>query len=332
MSTQNSTHAAVAALRLYEAAHEDLFVQCCSNPIKNAWGKEVNLTKLNIAHEAAGRALNASSALEAPAAQDLPADEFRGDTPSLVRNIIALLEFDAEGALVPHGIGGHARGLLSAAAARLAAAPQAPAAPGGDEREAFEAWIKKDGGDLSTFGSGQNRHYNNSGVDNAWTGWTSRAALAAPAVPEDPMDWPLPCDVTVGHGTIRKGCKLRTLVLRMQALYNLAQETELAAPAAPAAPAVDAMWPLPGDLVRYGEGVTALALLGAPHARGWHSEQCMGGHLYHTDAYRPTDTDRRMWAACAVEWRGKTMAEARREAGLPPFPLVNPIPQAKPEC
>ena len=99
-----------------------------------------------------------------------------------------------------------------------------------------------------------------------------------------------------------------------------------------AAPAVDAMWPQPGDLVRYGEGVTALALLGSPHARGWHSEQCMGGHLYHTDAHHPTDTDRRMWASCAVEWRGKTMAEARREAGLPPFPLVNPIPQAKPEC
>ncbi|TDF24601.1 hypothetical protein EZI45_20925 [Delftia tsuruhatensis] len=68
-------------------------------------------------------------ALEAPAAQDLPADEFRGDTPSLVRNIIALLELDVEGALVPHGVGGHARGLLSAAAARLAASPQAPAAP-----------------------------------------------------------------------------------------------------------------------------------------------------------------------------------------------------------
>ena len=64
------------------------------------------------------------------------------------------------------------------------AAPQAPAAPTlGDERMAFEAWIKKDGGDLSTFGSGQNRHYNNSAVNNAWTGWSSRAALAAPAAP-----------------------------------------------------------------------------------------------------------------------------------------------------
>ena len=95
-----------------------------------------------------------------------------------------------------------------------------------------------------------------------------------------------------------------------------------------AAPAVDAMWPQPGDLVRYGEGVTALALLGSPHARGWHSEQCMGGHLYHTDAHHPTDTDRRMWASCAVEWRGKTMAEARREAGLPPCLLyTSPSPR-----
>ncbi|MBD9583614.1 hypothetical protein IB269_19660 [Delftia sp. DLF01] len=79
MSTQNSTHPAVAALRLYEAAHEDLFVQCCSNPIKNAWGKEVNLAKLNIAHEAAGRALNASPALEAPAAPALDAKAIAED-------------------------------------------------------------------------------------------------------------------------------------------------------------------------------------------------------------------------------------------------------------
>lgn len=65
-----------------------------------------------------------------------------------------------------------------------------------------------------------------------------RAALAAvpqaPAAPSDPMDWPLPCDVTVGHITIRKGCELRTLVLRMQVLYDLSRKVELAAPAAPA--------------------------------------------------------------------------------------------------
>ncbi|WP_428145139.1 hypothetical protein [Delftia acidovorans] len=70
------------------------------------------------------------------------------------------------------------------------------------------------------------------------------AAPQAPAAPADPMDWPLPCDVTVGHGTIRKGCKLRTLVLRMQVLYDLSQKVELAAPAAPA---VDA-WLQPDDM------------------------------------------------------------------------------------
>ncbi|WP_212645694.1 hypothetical protein [Delftia sp. PE138] len=75
------------------------------------------------------RGAPAAPALEAPAAPPVPVDEFRGDTPSLVRNIVALLQLDADGALVPHGVGGHARGLLSAAAARLAAAPQAPAAP-----------------------------------------------------------------------------------------------------------------------------------------------------------------------------------------------------------
>lgn len=38
----------------------------------------------------------------------------------------------------------------------------------------------------------------------------------------DPMDWPLPCDVTVGHGTMRKGVALRSLVLRMKSLYEMA--------------------------------------------------------------------------------------------------------------
>jgi hypothetical protein len=49
----------------------------------------------------------------------------------------------------------------------------------GSEREAFEAEIRKDAGDLSTFGSGVNLHYRNSAVNNAWGGWKARAALAA---------------------------------------------------------------------------------------------------------------------------------------------------------
>jgi|GEM_PF-2821860 len=84
------------------------------------------------------RGAPAAPALEAPAA-GLPEDTFQGDTSSLVRNILALLELDAKGALVPHGVGGHARGLLSAAAARLAAAPQASAAPSAYSRSQHDA-------------------------------------------------------------------------------------------------------------------------------------------------------------------------------------------------
>lgn len=47
----------LAALQQYEAAFESLFSQCCSNPIKNAWGKEVDVSQLNLAHEAARQAL-----------------------------------------------------------------------------------------------------------------------------------------------------------------------------------------------------------------------------------------------------------------------------------
>lgn len=39
---------------------------------------------------------------------------------------------------------------------------------------------------------------------------------------DDPMETPLPCDVTVGHVTIRKGVPLRTLVARMKVLYEMA--------------------------------------------------------------------------------------------------------------
>ena len=49
------------------------------------------------------------------------------------------------------------------------------------EREAFESWIKKDCGDLSTFGSGAHQHYRNSAVNNAWIAWQARASLAASA-------------------------------------------------------------------------------------------------------------------------------------------------------
>lgn len=46
-------------------------------------------------------------------------DEFRGDNSALRASIKALIEFNDEGAIVPHGIGGHARALLAAAYHRL---------------------------------------------------------------------------------------------------------------------------------------------------------------------------------------------------------------------
>lgn len=46
-------------------------------------------------------------------------DDFRGDNAHLRRCIEALLALDASGSLVPHGVGGHARGLLTAAYHRL---------------------------------------------------------------------------------------------------------------------------------------------------------------------------------------------------------------------
>ncbi len=48
-------------------------------------------------------------------------DTFNGNNAQLISCIKALLEMDADGILRPHGVGGHARGLLSAAAVRLAA-------------------------------------------------------------------------------------------------------------------------------------------------------------------------------------------------------------------
>ena len=49
-----------------------------------------------------------------------------------------------------------------------------------------------------------------------------RLKRAAHRFASDPMDWPLPCDVTVGAGTVGKGVALRVLVSRMKTLYELA--------------------------------------------------------------------------------------------------------------
>ena len=46
-------------------------------------------------------------------------DQFRGDNAHLRRSIKALIELNDDGALVPHGVGGHARALLAAAYHRI---------------------------------------------------------------------------------------------------------------------------------------------------------------------------------------------------------------------
>lgn len=50
-------------------------------------------------------------------------DEFNGDNEHLVQCINSLLAMDAQGVMAPHGIGGHARTLLSSAASRLSGTP-----------------------------------------------------------------------------------------------------------------------------------------------------------------------------------------------------------------
>ncbi len=50
------------------------------------------------------------------------------------------------------------------------------------------------------------------------------AQKVVPTPPADPLDTPLPCDITVGHGTHKKGVKLRSLVTRMQGLYDISRD------------------------------------------------------------------------------------------------------------
>lgn len=50
-------------------------------------------------------------------------DEFNGDNAHLIGSIEALIAMNDKGILVPHGIGGHARTMLAAAAIRLAHTP-----------------------------------------------------------------------------------------------------------------------------------------------------------------------------------------------------------------
>lgn len=59
-----------------------------------------------------------------------------------------------------------------------------------------------------------------------WTPASASPPTPAGAGPsshlQDPLDTPLPCDITAGHVTFQKGVRFRSVALRMQALYDLA--------------------------------------------------------------------------------------------------------------
>lgn len=63
--------------------------------------------------------LYAAPAPAVPALSVPDGDDFNGTTPHLIQCMEALVRMDADGVLVPHGIGRHASRLLSAAANRL---------------------------------------------------------------------------------------------------------------------------------------------------------------------------------------------------------------------
>lgn len=67
----------------------------------------------------------------------------------------------------------------------------------------------------------------------------------------------------------------------------------------PGDPAATEDWPREGDLVRYGDGSSALAIRLEPHAGGWHGYQCCGGYTFFTKAYRPSRADMDTWLDCA---------------------------------
>ncbi len=118
-------------------------------------------------------------------------DTFNGDDAHLVQCIEALLSLDATGALVPHGIGGHARGLLSAAMHRLATQSRATGVWG---VESDAALIKELAESAKALGHWSTlRSTDQETIDY----WTDRVAdlsrrLATPQPPKDAGAVPMP--------------------------------------------------------------------------------------------------------------------------------------------
>jgi hypothetical protein len=92
----------------------------------------------------------------------------------------------------------------------FAAPPQTPAAVQGEAKpDDYKSWYVE-----AMIAS------NEAGYVGISAAETIRALAAQ--VEADPMDWPLPCDVKVGHVTMGKGVRLRTLITRMRVLYEMA--------------------------------------------------------------------------------------------------------------
>lgn len=98
-------------------------------------------------------------------------------------------------------------------------ATPASAQPAEQDRRALELANRALIASRPTFPDGWTRH---EAAINATASALHKPKDTASAQPADPMDWPLPCDVKVGAGTIKKGCKLRTLVTRMTMLHDMA--------------------------------------------------------------------------------------------------------------
>ncbi|QRR11815.1 hypothetical protein FPJ27_37060 (plasmid) [Burkholderia sp. MS455] len=74
----------------------------------------------------------------------VPADNFNGDTSSLIRSILWLLEMDAAGFLAPDVFNAHGRKLLDGAAGRLAALPTYNPGPKQPSRLATQSVARTD--------------------------------------------------------------------------------------------------------------------------------------------------------------------------------------------
>ena len=85
----------------------------------------------------------------------IPPDDFRNDNFHLIACIEALLSLDKAGAIVPHGVGGHARGLLASAAHRLAKLTAAPQPQGDASLRDFTEEIGTNGKPTGYFLFGQ---------------------------------------------------------------------------------------------------------------------------------------------------------------------------------